>query len=103
MEKEKKLDKGTKRNDAATERIDSTGVGLPLHGLEFSEKTKVWLDANPALAKRDESRNVKKGIGRQMMNLNPIEEKEPTKELVGRKRKTAKNKGNEDHPKTHGW
>ena len=59
-----KLDKGMKINDTAAERIDSIGAGLPLHGIEFPEETKVWLDFEPVLTKRDETRNVKKGIGR---------------------------------------
>jgi hypothetical protein len=42
---------------------------------------------------------MQNGIWCELMKLHTVHEKKPTKELVGRKRKTAQQKGKKHHPK----
>ncbi len=56
------------------------------------------LNAKPALAKSDKTSNVEKRIGRQMMKLNPIEEEQPTKEVVDWEGKPTNNEGEKHNP-----
>jgi hypothetical protein len=51
------------------------------------------------LAKSYKASNMQNGIWCELMKLYTIHEKKPTKELVGRKRKTAQEKGKKLHPK----
>ena len=60
------------------------------------------MDAEEALAKCDKDRNVKNRIGRQLVQLNPINEKESTKEFVNWKGQAANKEISEDYPKTFG-
>ena len=40
------------------------------------------INAEPALAESDETSNVKKRIGRKMMQLDALEKEQPTKEVM---------------------
>jgi hypothetical protein len=56
------------------------------------------LDPQKRLAKGDETGNVKNRIWCELVKLHTIYKEKPTKELVGRERKTAQEKGEEHHP-----
>src|SRR4051812_28116596 len=53
--------------------------------------------------KHDEAHNVDKRVGRQMMELKPVEKKKPMKKFVGGQRKAANNKSIEHDPKPFMW
>ena len=50
-----------------------------------SEKLKMGLDAQESFAQMHEDRNMNKGIGGQMMQLDPVVVQEPRKERRARK------------------
>ena len=56
------------------------------------------VDAQEALTEGDEAGDVEDGVGRELMELDAVNEKQPTKKLVGRNRKSAEDKGHEHHP-----
>jgi hypothetical protein len=58
------------------------------------------IDPQERLAKSYKASNIQNGIWCELMKLHTINEKKPTKELVGRKGKTAQKKGKKHHPKT---
>jgi hypothetical protein len=55
-------------------------------------------DPQKRLAKGDETGNVKNRICCELVKLHTIYKEKPTKELVGRERKTVQEKGKEHHP-----
>jgi hypothetical protein len=57
------------------------------------------IDPQERLAKSYKASNMQNGIWCELMKLHTINKKKPTKELVGRKGKTAQNKGKKHHPK----
>jgi hypothetical protein len=57
------------------------------------------IDPQERLTKSYKASNMKNGISCELMKLHTINEKKPTKELVGRKGKTAQKKGKKHHPK----
>jgi hypothetical protein len=54
-------------------------------------------DPQKQLAKSYKAGNMKKGIWCELMKLHTVHIKKPTKELVGRKRKTVKKKSKKHH------
>jgi hypothetical protein len=57
------------------------------------------IDPQERFAKSYKASNMQNGILCELMKLHTIHEKKPTKELVGRKRKTAQEIGKKHHPK----
>jgi hypothetical protein len=57
------------------------------------------LDPQKGLAKSYETGDVENRVGCELVKLHTIDEKKSTKELVGMKRKSAKEKIKEHHPK----
>jgi hypothetical protein len=51
---------------------------------------------------RDETRNVKNCVGIQVMELNPVSEKEATEKRMRRQRQTPQQKGDENYPESEG-
>jgi hypothetical protein len=66
---------------------------------EGSPKKKVGIDPQKRLAKSYKASNMQDGIWCELMKLHTINEKKPTKELVGRKGKTTQKKSEKHHPK----
>jgi hypothetical protein len=60
----------------------------------------VGLNPQEAFTERDEARNVKDCVGIQIMELNPISEKEAAEERMRGKRQTPQQKGDEEYPKS---
>jgi hypothetical protein len=56
-------------------------------------------DPQKRFTKCDKAGDVEDRVWCELMKLHTIHEKKPTKELVGRKRKTAQEKGKKHHPK----
>jgi hypothetical protein len=56
------------------------------------------LDPQERLAKSNETRNVKNRVRCELVKLHTIHEEKPTKELMGRERKTTQEKGRKHHP-----
>jgi hypothetical protein len=55
-------------------------------------------DPQKRLAKSYKAGDMKKGIWCELMKLHTVHIKKPAKELVGRKRKTAKKESKKHHP-----
>jgi hypothetical protein len=53
----------------------------------------VRVNAKEGLAKSDKASNVQNRIWHELMQLHTVHKEEPTKKLVGRKRKSAEEKG----------
>jgi hypothetical protein len=66
---------------------------------EGSPKKKVGINPQKRLAKSYEASNMQNRIWCELMKLHTINKNKPTKELVGRKGKTAQEKGKKHHPK----
>jgi hypothetical protein len=60
----------------------------------------VGIDSKEGFAEGDEAGNVQDGIWRKLVKLHAINKEEPTKEFVGRKRKTVKKESKKHHPIT---
>jgi hypothetical protein len=60
----------------------------------------VGINPQKRLAKSYETSNVQERVWCELMKLHTINKKKPTKEFVGRKGKSAQEKGEEHHPKT---
>ena len=56
---------------------------------EIAEEIPVGLDPQECFAEMNKDRNVKNGVWGQMLDLNPIEIKESTKEIGGGQSKTS--------------
>jgi hypothetical protein len=65
-----------------------------------SSKKIVGINPQKRLTKSYETSNVQKGVWCELMKLHTINKKKPTKEFMGRKGKSTKEKGEEHHPKT---
>src|SRR4051812_19619030 len=98
--KEKKI--GLEGDDATPNGINTIRTGLPLHGIKFPEEAKVWLNTEPALTEGDKTSNVKKSIGGKMVQLDTIQKKQSTKEVVDWEGKSANDKGKEHNPIPNG-
>jgi hypothetical protein len=61
-------------------------------------ENKMGFDPQERLAKSYKAGDMNKGIWRELMKLHTIHIKKPTKELVGRKRKTALQESKKHHP-----
>ena len=59
---------------------------------KIAKKVPVGLDSKKSFTEVDKDRDMKNGIGVQMMDLNPIEIKKALKEIRGWKSKTPLNK-----------
>jgi hypothetical protein len=57
----------------------------------------VRVNDKEGLAKSDKASNVQNRIWRELMQLHAVHKEEPTKKLMGRKRKSTKEKGKEHH------
>jgi hypothetical protein len=60
----------------------------------------VGLDPQEAFTERDKARNVKDGIGIQVVELNPVSKKKTTEERMQGKRQTPQQEGDEDYPES---
>jgi hypothetical protein len=60
---------------------------------EGSPKKKVGINPQERLVKSYETSNVQDGVWCELVKLHTINKKKPTKEFVGRKGKTAQEKG----------
>jgi hypothetical protein len=67
---------------------------------ERSPNKKVGINPQKSFAKIYEASNVQDGIWYELVKLHTINKKKPTKEFVGRKGKTAQEKGEGFHPET---
>jgi hypothetical protein len=56
------------------------------------------VDPEEGFAESNEARNVQDRIRRELVELHAIHKTQPTKEFVGRKRKTAEEKSKKNHP-----
>jgi hypothetical protein len=63
----------------------------------------VGFDPQEALTERDKARNVKDGIGIQVMELNPVSEKKTAEERMRGKRQTPQQESDKDYPESEGW
>jgi hypothetical protein len=63
----------------------------------------VGFNPQEALTERDKARNVKDGIGIQVMELNPISKKKTAEERMRGKRQTPQQEGDEDYPESRRW
>ncbi|MEI4927034.1 hypothetical protein Q8G50_31455, partial [Klebsiella pneumoniae] len=80
-------DGGVDMDTAASYIVDYGAIRrLTLHLEETLEKTKVWLDSEPALAKCNITGDVENRVGGQLMQLEPIETKEAPEERMQGKR-----------------
>jgi hypothetical protein len=68
---------------------------MTLHIEDLPPKAPVRLNAEEGLADGNENGKVEDGIWGQLPELNPIEEKEGAKKLVGRKRKATEQESSE--------
>jgi hypothetical protein len=73
---------------------------VALHVEDLPPKTPVRVNAEEGLANSDEDRKMEDGVWGQLPELDPVKEKKRAKELVGRKRKTTEQKGNEHDSET---
>ena len=55
------------------------------------------VDAQEAFTEGNEAGNLKKRVGREAMELEAINKEKPTKKIVGRQRKAAEEKCEENH------
>jgi hypothetical protein len=62
---------------------------------DFPPQAPVGVNAEESLAQSDEDGKMENGIGSQLPELDPIEEKKRAEELVGRERKPTKQKSSE--------
>jgi hypothetical protein len=60
----------------------------------------VGFNPQETFTERDEARNVKDGIGIQIMELNPISEKKTAEERMRGKRQTPQQEGDENYPES---
>jgi hypothetical protein len=60
----------------------------------------VGFDPQETFTERDKACNVKNGIGIQIMELNPVSEKETAEERIRGKRQTPQQESDEDYPKS---
>jgi hypothetical protein len=67
---------------------------------EGSPKKKVGINPQKRLAQSYETSNVQDRVWCELVKLHTINKKKPTKAFMGRKGKTAQEKGEEHHPKT---
>jgi hypothetical protein len=58
----------------------------------------VRVDPEEGFTKSNEAHNVQDRIRRELVELHAIHKKQPTKEFVGRKRKTVEEKSEKHHP-----
>jgi hypothetical protein len=58
----------------------------------------VRVDPKEGFRKSNETRNVQDRIRRELVKLHAIHKKQPTKEFMGRKRKTTEEKSEKHHP-----
>jgi hypothetical protein len=63
----------------------------------------VGFDPQETFTKRDKTRNVKNRIGIQIMELNPVNEKETTEERMWGKRQTPQQESDENYPESKWW
>jgi hypothetical protein len=63
----------------------------------------VGFDPQEAFTERDKARNVKDGIGIQVMELNPVSKKKTAKERMRGKRQTPQQESDEDYPESERW
>jgi hypothetical protein len=61
------------------------------------------LDPQETFTERDETRNVQNSVGIQIVKLNPIREKETSKERIWGKQKPPKEECKEEYPEARGW
>ena len=62
---------------------------------DLPPQAPVGVNAEEGLAQSNEDGKVENGIGSQLLELDPVEEKKRAKELVGREREPTKQKGSE--------
>jgi hypothetical protein len=62
-------------------------------------KEKMGFDPQKRFTKSNKTSNVENRVWCELVKLHTVYEKKPTKELVGRERKTAQEKSKEHHPK----
>jgi hypothetical protein len=65
---------------------------------EGPPEKKMGFDPQKQLAKSHKAGDMKEGIWCELMKLHTIHIKKPTKELVGRKRKTTQKEGEKHNP-----
>jgi hypothetical protein len=61
-------------------------------------KNPVRVDPKEGFAESNETCNVQNRIRRELVKLHAIHKKQPTKEFVGKERKTAEEKSKKHHP-----
>jgi hypothetical protein len=74
-------------------------VVVALHIEDLPPKAPVGVNAEEGLTQSNEDGKVENGIGSQLPELNPVEEKERAKKLVGRERKPVKQKSGKHNSK----
>jgi hypothetical protein len=63
----------------------------------------VGFDPQEALTERDKARNVKDGIGIQVVEPNPISKKKTVEERMRGKRQTPQQESDEDYSESERW
>jgi hypothetical protein len=84
--------------------LNAETAGLVWEGAPNNEDSApqcpVGFDPQEAFAERDKTRNVKDGIGIQVVELNPVGKKKATEERMRGKGQSPQQKGNEDYPES---
>jgi hypothetical protein len=70
---------------------------------DSAPQSPVGFDPPEALTERDKTRNVKDGIGIQVVELNPVSKEKATEERMRGKRQTPQQESDEDYPKSERW
>ena len=84
-------------NNAANVVGDVVGA-ITAEAEDTLPQSPIRLDPEEALTQCDKNRHVEDGIGRQLMQLKPIDKKKTSKKLMDRGRKTADEVVNETDP-----
>jgi hypothetical protein len=84
--------------------LDAEAAGLVWqrvsNGKNSTPQCPVGFDPQETFTKRDKTRNVKDGIGIQIMELNPIGKKKTTEERMRGKEQASQQEGDEDYPES---
>jgi hypothetical protein len=67
---------------------------------DSTPKCPVGFNPQEAFTERDKARNVEDCVGIQIMELNPVSEKEATEERMRRQRQTPQQKGDKNYPES---
>jgi hypothetical protein len=84
----------------AVNGVDTILSCLSLNKVEAFQHALVRLDTHEALTQSDETCNVDDGVGRELVELNSTNKKEPTKKFVGGDKEATEKEGYKHHLST---